>query len=104
MKIELLYFDGCPSWEAALANLKMVTGASQDIQLIRVETPEQAEAEQFSGSPTIRVDGRDLFPTEEENFSLACRLYQTPDGIAGVPTRGMIRSALKSNFRYEIVV
>jgi hypothetical protein len=94
MKIELLYFDGCPSWEAALANLKAVVGTERAIALIQVETPEQAEAEQFSGSPTIRVDGRDLFPTEGENFSLACRLYQTPDGIAGVPTRGMIRSAL----------
>lgn len=51
-----------------------------------VDTPEEAEAAQFRGSPTILIDGVDPFATGQETFGLACRLYQTPEGPAGSPT------------------
>jgi hypothetical protein len=94
MKVELLYFDGCPSWQDALANLRAVLGDGRDIRLMKVETTEQAEAERFAGSPTIRVDGRDIFPVGDEQYALACRVYDTPQGASGSPTVEMIRAAL----------
>ena len=97
MKIELLYFDACPSWETALANLRGAldeVGTGAPIELVRVETPDEAVARQFTGSPSIRVDGRELFPTEQANYSLSCRMYHTPEGLRGWPTRPMICEAL----------
>jgi len=91
MQIDLLYFDGCPSWQTALANLRAAIG-DQPIRLIRVETPEQAEAEQFTGSPTIRFDGEDIFPAGDATYALACRLYITPSGSSGAPTTAMLRA------------
>lgn len=94
MKIELLIVDGCPSWQEALSNLRAVLGDSQPIDLICIETPEQARAKQFAGSPSIHIDGRDLFPVAGEAHALACRVYHTPDGLRGAPTVSMIRAAL----------
>ena len=74
MKVKVLYFDGCPSWQDALANLRAVLGDVQVIDLLRIETPEQAMAEYFAGSPTIRVDGHDLFPIISHVHELVVRV------------------------------
>ena len=65
-------------------------GVSQEVTLIHVNTQEKAVENKFTGSPMIRVNGVDLFPTGETNYALACRVYQTPEGIKGWPTEGMI--------------
>jgi len=62
--------------------------------LERVETDEVAERLQFVGSPTVLIDGRDPFAGAEGTFGLACRVYQTPDGLAGSPTLEQLREAL----------
>ncbi|TAK56562.1 MAG: hypothetical protein EPO22_13555, partial [Dehalococcoidia bacterium] len=62
MKIELLWFDGCPNHEHARALLEDVLrelGVRQSIETIRVDDAASAEAAHFPGSPTIRVDGVD---------------------------------------------
>ena len=43
--------------------------------------------EHFLGSPTVRVDGRDVEPGAEQrqDFGMKCRLYATPDGLRGTP-------------------
>ena len=47
------------------------------------------------GSPTIRVDGEDLFPVPERaGYALGCRMYATPEGLRGSPTTEMLREAL----------
>lgn len=90
MRVELLYFDGCPNWTVAdgrLAEALKATGRT-DITVSRrkVETAEEAEAVGFTGSPTVRFDGRDPFATGGELVGLACRVYTTPDGLGGSPT------------------
>ena len=96
-KITLLYFDGCPSWQSALENLqKLVTSEKilAEINLIKIETPEQAQSERFLGSPSIRVNGMDLWPEERANYTLSCRVYKTPAGMKGSPTIEMLRERL----------
>jgi hypothetical protein len=66
-----------------------------DPVLEQVETPEDAERLRFVGSPTILIDGRDPFGGPEENFGMSCRVYQTPDGLAGSPTLDQLRAALR---------
>jgi hypothetical protein len=93
MKVEMLYFDDCPSWKNALEILEVSLkkmGLSQAVALILVETQEGAVENEFTGSPMIRVNGLDIFPTGQTNYALGCRVYQTPEGIKGWPTEEMI--------------
>lgn len=53
----------------------------------------------FAGSPTILLNGEDLFPGGEETSELACRVYATPTGLAGLPTTKQIISAVASHER-----
>ena len=49
----------------------------------------------FPGSPTIRVDGADLFPTDEPP-SLNCRIYRLADGrFSPTPDPDELRAALE---------
>jgi len=98
-RIELLYFDGCPSYEALvprLGELMSEADVGADIELRRVETPADAESERFLGFPTLRVDGIDVEPGagEREDFGLKCRLYRTSSGLSPVPPDEWIRSAV----------
>jgi hypothetical protein len=98
MKIELLYFDDCPSWQKGFENLKAALSAeivSADIQLIRVESDEVAAKEKFLGSPSFRINGQDLWPEERKSFHLGCRIYATEDGMRGVPTVAMLREKIR---------
>ena len=98
MKVEVLYFEGCPTYETATKTLRTVLaegGLKADVELVVVNTDEEARRLKFPGSPTIRVDGRDLFPTRErEDWGLGCRIYATPEGLKGSPTAEMLRKAL----------
>lgn len=98
MKIELLYFDGCPSWQTAFENLKralQVERISDPIQVIEIANDEQASQEKFLGSPSVRIDGRDLWFEQRENYSLSCRVYTTSEGVKGSPTVEMLRSKIQ---------
>ncbi|MGB7115593.1 MAG: hypothetical protein WBD56_05570 [Anaerolineales bacterium] len=98
LKIELLYFDECPSWKNALDIIRTVFedfGNSSKVTLTRIETQEEAVKHQFVGSPTIRLNGKDLFPTNQNQFALGCRIYQTPEGFSGWPTEKMLVERLE---------
>jgi hypothetical protein len=97
MRFELLYFDGCPSWQTAYDHLKQALaglGLQEDVRLVHVQTGEQAVDVQFVGSPTIRLNGRDLFPANHTDYALGCRVYLTPEGLRGCPTVDMLRDAI----------
>jgi hypothetical protein len=98
--IEVLYFDGCPSYGHAVALLREALTAERitaPIQLIRVETDAEAQRHAFYGSPTIRVNGEDIAPLPAgATPHLACRVYQGPDGqLAPVPTYETLVAALR---------
>jgi hypothetical protein len=98
MRIELLYFDGCPTYQTAEKTLRAVlarAGAEAVVALVAVNTDEEAQRLRFPGSPTIRVDGEDLFRVPDRaGYALGCRMYATPEGLRGSPTAEMVRAAL----------
>ena len=100
MKVEVLYFDGCPTYETATKTLREVLAEERveaEIQLVAINSDEEAQRLRFPGSPTVRVDGRDLFPAPEpEDWPLGCRVYATPEGLSGSPSAEMLREALKA--------
>jgi hypothetical protein len=98
MKVEILYFDGCPTYLKAEKTLREALeeeGLDAEIELVAVNTAEEAQELRFTGSPTIRVDGEDLFRAPERaEYALGCRMYTTPEGLRGSPTTEMLREAL----------
>ena len=98
MRVEVLYFDGCPTYRTAEETLRGVLAREEveaDVSLVSVNTDEEARRLRYPGSPTIRVDGEDLFPVPERaGYALGCRMYATPEGLKGLPTATMLRAAL----------
>ena len=101
MNVELLWWEGCPSTERALA---AVREALRDLGLDDVEvttrevrTDEDAAALGFVGSPTILIEGEDLVPAAaEEQIGLSCRVYRRRDGrISPIPDPDDLREALE---------
>ena len=90
MKVQLLYFDGCPNWRETDQRLRqalqLVGRDDVQVERIRVSTPEEAEATGFLGSPTVRINGADPFAEPGAAVGLTCRLYRTSTGLAGAPT------------------
>lgn len=99
MTISLLYFAGCPNWHVADERLRtalVAVGRPDDaVEHVLVSTPEEAEAAQFRGSPTVLVDGRDPFSDPDAPVGLACRLYRTDEGLTGSPTVEQLLAVLR---------
>lgn len=99
MKIELLYFDGCPSWENGLKNLETALhgeGLTASVEMVKVADDDDAARLKFLGSPSFRIDGHDLWSEERDDYSLSCRVYPSPEGVKGFPTVAMLKQQLKA--------
>lgn len=98
VEVVLLYAEGCPNWKTAddrlRAALDRLGRPDMVVSRRRVLSNEQAEAEGFGGSPTILVDGRDLFPGPDATAGLSCRTYRNATGLAGAPTVDQLLEAL----------
>jgi hypothetical protein len=98
-RIELLWWEGCPSWDRALAQLReAVAQAGLDperIEVREIDSEADAAQQQFVGSPTIRIDGRDVQPPSGDPVGLTCRIYLLRDGrVSPLPDRADVRDAL----------
>ena len=81
MRVEVLYFSGCPTYRVAEKTLRGVLtqeDVEAEVELVAVNTDEEAQRLRFPGSPTFRVDGEDLFP---------CRSATTGGWVAGCTRR-----------------
>ena len=88
------YFSGCPNWKTTHERLEEAIGdRSMSIEMQLVESPEEAAAVDFRGSPTVLINGVDPFanPDTPAAGTLACRVYQSEDGS---PTVDQLREAL----------
>ena len=100
MRVELLWWEGCPSHPETLGDLNRVLGeegVDADVELVEVKSDGQARRERFPGSPTIRLDGEDALPADPgEPFSLTCRIYRLRDGrVSPTPDPEDIRDAVR---------
>ena len=98
MEIQLLFFDGCPSWrlmDERLREALVAAGLDQMPTYVEVTTPEQAERLRFRGSPTLLVDGRDPFADADAPVGLSCRVFPTPEGLRGAPTVEQLLDVLR---------
>lgn len=99
VRVELLWFEGCPNHVEARRALDGVLAARglvrTQIESVRVDES-TVEALRFPGSPTIRIDGRDIEPGFRDPgvYALSCRVYETPSGLRGTPPADWIERAV----------
>jgi len=98
VKVEVLYVAECPSHKAAVRLVKDVLaaqGVAEHIHEVLVVDKRMAEELRFCGSPTIRVNGRDVAGEagKMEGFALSCRLYPGSEQT-GLPQAELVRRAV----------
>ena len=98
MDVELLVVPDCPNDGPAqrvlLEAAELARMGQMSVRRVVVQTQEQAEKLGFVGSPSFFVDGRDVFPADAGSPGVACRVYATREGPAGVPSVVDLRDAL----------
>ena len=101
MRLELLHIDECPNSAKAYERLEAALTAlgRTDIAVHKrlLESAADIKDTGFAGSPTITVNGADIFPTAASTSDLACRIYMTPNGYAGLPTLDQLTEALRNS-------
>ena len=103
MKIELLYFEGCPSYQTTLNYLEEVIKEqklSVQVEMVKIESDDEALKNKFLGSPTVRVNGLDIEPGAQErgDFSMCCRVYFEAGKMTAYPSKELIRHAIEEAY------
>jgi len=104
MNIELLYFEGCPNHRLAEDRLMQALNLEKfqiKFDKVKVDSFEMAQRIGFCGSPSIRINGKDL--EDRTDISFSCRIYQNQgsqgDIQEGAPSIELIRNVLRKNKR-----
>jgi hypothetical protein len=98
--IEILTFAECPNAEQTRLNVREAVrheGLAAEIAEIDVNTPGSAMSHRFLGSPSVRVNGKDVENGAEarHDYGLMCRTYHDGRALMGAPTVEMIQDAIK---------
>jgi hypothetical protein len=97
MKIQFLYFEDCPNSKPTFQNLSLALqklNLKPEIERVVIADDLQAEHYSFQGSPSIKLNGIDLWEETRSEYHMGCRVYKTPTGLAGLPTVEMILKRL----------
>ena len=97
--IEVLYVRDCPHYRetlAVVARVRRELSIDTEVRTTLIVDQAAAEHARFAGSPTVRVDGRDVEPGSEPvtEYVLGCRLYRLEHRFAGQPEERWMREAL----------
>ena len=100
MKVEILYFSGCPNHPPAVGVVREALqkeGLSAELVEVEVKDGDTARVVGFLGSPTIRINGQDVERSARsaQGFGLSCRTYTNRGRRAGVPPLEWIRAGLR---------
>lgn len=104
MKVEILHVIDCPTHLAAVALVREVLtnhGVAADIREILVADERMAKELDFRGSPTVRVNGRDVMESVERPAAtgLCCRLYSDSTRLGLPPIDAIRRAVVEANER-----
>jgi hypothetical protein len=94
MRVSIVYFDDCPNWRMAKervdAALAALDRSDVAVELVRVDSEDDARRAGLHGSPTVLIDGRDPFAPPDAPTALACR-------AEGAPTVDQLLDILRSS-------
>ena len=94
MTVEVLYVPGCPNYQPTMERVATVLASEfvlERAEGVAVNTEAQAKSLGFPGSPTVRVNGKDIEPAKTIVPALACRIYANG---SGVPPEHLLRTAI----------
>ena len=100
-KVELIYDRDCPNVEAARQQLRRAF--EQLGQCVKWDEwdrsdPSSPDHARHYGSPTILIDGKDVFGASPLEGADCCRVYHSQnDGFGGVPPVEAITTALRNS-------
>lgn len=98
VRVEMLYFEGCPTTETMRARLvDALPNAGDGFVFVEVDLESLAmdDARRGYGSPTVLVNGHDMLGMPNpEATELSCRLY--PDGV---PSSGALAKLIEIQVR-----
>lgn len=99
MKVEILYFDGCPNHVAAVRRVLEVLRDEQvsaTVSEVNVGNADDAHKLRFLGSPTIRINGLDIEPSARCStaYGMVCRTYTVDGRRQGLPPRDLLQRAI----------
>jgi MerT mercuric transport protein len=100
MKIEVLYFDGCPNHKPAVERVQELLreeGVSAELLEVNVSDASIAQEVGFLGSPSVRVNGLDVEPEARtaREYGMMCRTYSVDGRREGLPSREMLGQAIR---------
>jgi hypothetical protein len=100
MNVEMLHTEACPHAAEYLPRLRRIVvaaGVRDPVRVRLIADADEAQRERFLGSPTVRVEGRDVEPDAEQrsDFGLSCRLYVGTDGLHGAPLDEWVLNSLR---------
>ncbi len=100
MKIEVLYFDGCPNHKPAVERVQQLLrekGVSAEVLEVNVSDASIAQQVGFLGSPSVRVNGLDVEPETRaaRDYGMMCRTYSVDGRREGLPSREILRQAMR---------
>lgn len=106
MKVEVLYFEGCPNHAPALEMVRRVLERERiEAEVRSIEVPDEkiAGSLRFLGSPSVRVDGVDIEPgREDESPFYGCRTYTVEGKTVGVPPEKWLVDFLRRGNRRRV--
>lgn len=99
MKIQILYFPNCPIYRElerlvreAIKDLEI----EADLELVNIQTREDAKKYHFTGSPGLLINGKDIDPLVKDAPIVikSCKIYRTEEGMKMMPTKSMVVDAI----------
>jgi hypothetical protein len=107
MTLDLLYLAGCPNHDLSLelvCSVLEAEGLNAEIRQILIRNGDDARTHGFPGSPTVRVNGRDIedVPTQQFGIGFACRTYLVEGKSQGLPPRSWLEQAVRTARKQEV--
>ena len=103
MTVELLYLPGCPhhhQTSGLICKVLSEHGLRARFTETAIANLEEAQRRRFPGSPTVRVNGRDIEggPNKPLAVGFACRTYWVDGKPQGVPPRAWLEDAIRAAY------
>jgi hypothetical protein len=104
VRIEILFFEGCPNIELAHDRVNealRIEKVFAEVANVVIATPDDSKTFRFLGSPSIRINGSDVEPGADHrmDFGFMCRTYRAEKELTSAPSVDMIRNAIRRHIR-----
>lgn len=103
MKVDVLYFKGCPNHQSAVEQVRealRTEGIEAAVNEVEITDALMAQKIGFLGSPSVRINGLDIEPDARgiHSFGFGCRTYSDMQGRrSGLPPLALIRRAARES-------